>query len=144
MDRPDQIGSPVNTHDQRHWVAEHDPLTIRRWNTIRHSGVPVDSPATEIMWLPILGPSAMAVVRQMVRVTEDGPVSADLEELSLTCGMGQWVSSSANICRVIARTVKFGFACIDGETLKVLAFAPNMTERQRAMLPECMKERIGA
>lgn len=107
-------------------------------------------------WLPILGPSAMAVTRKLIERLESagGPTTVDVIELAGSVGLGCTVgpdglSRNSRIVATLGRLCQFGLAQAhanpDGTALFRVrtAWAP-LTRRQAERLPAHLLARLDA
>jgi hypothetical protein len=112
----------------------------------------------EQFWLPILGPSALLLLRRLVSALDaqvpgpSGVTSApgpggDAEprtvsvgDLASSLGMGSPRGPSGAFYRTLDRLVSFGFAhLVDDATLAVRTHLPPLTRRQLKRLPEVVR-----
>jgi hypothetical protein len=105
---------------------------------VRRVGFTLDDPYVEQVWVGVIGPSAVLVLRRLPvlwRVRE--PVVVDLGELGQSLGLGLSVARSGRTWRTIERLVGFGMAhWLPGDELGVRTEVPPLNPRQLARLPE--------
>lgn len=107
-------------------------------------------------WLPLLGPSVMAVTRKLLELMESagGPATVELAELAASVGLGchvtaTGVSRNSRIVATLGRMCQFGLAeahsGAGGTTLFRVrtAWAP-LTRRQAERLPAHLLARLAA
>jgi hypothetical protein len=92
----------------------HPTITIGVWldPTVDERGHHVSSLYVEIFWLPVLGPSALLLLRRCALLTSRRPHGSTvaLELLSASLGLGKGVSRNAPLPRAIDRCIRFGAA----------------------------------
>lgn len=78
-------------------------------------GWPIGSSFIEEFWLPVLGPSCVAVLRWVDRRADRFPraTAVDLAELAQAIGLGASTSRHSPIGRTLDRLVRFNAARID-------------------------------
>ena len=78
-------------------------------------GWPLGSSFVEEFWLPVMGPSAVAVLRWIDRRADQfgRTTTIDLAELALAIGLGASTSKHSPIVRTLDRLVRFDAARID-------------------------------
>ncbi len=78
-------------------------------------GWPIGSSFVEEFWLPVMGPSAVAVLRWIDRRADQfgRATTVDLAELALAIGLGAATSKHSPIVRTMDRLVRFDAARID-------------------------------
>lgn len=95
------------------WVLDHPTVTLAAVPPGSvHATVPVLGPDFEILWLPVLGPSAVVVARHLARIVTDphnvNP-AADWVDVSHRCGIPTGkLTRSTPIVRTIVRLARFG------------------------------------
>jgi hypothetical protein len=80
---------------------------------VRGSGITPTDPYLEWCWLPVVGPSTVALVRHVADLTtESGEASLPLNDLSRLLGLGTADVPSRNnkLVRTLARAERFGLA----------------------------------
>jgi hypothetical protein len=119
-------GFPPARFVVRPWI---DPL-------VEEHGFPVNSPYTETVILPILGPATTFCLRRLgtwVAAEPDG-VTVDTVRLASDLGLGHGVSRHSPMGRTLDRLCRFGMAkWCGGDMLVRTAVAP-ATERQLVRL----------
>ncbi len=97
----------------------------------------------EQFWLPVLGPSAVWIIRRMADRFDDEPdgFDLDLDELARCLGLGPTASRYSPVRRAVARCTRFGIARSDGPTLAVLERLPSIPPRHLIRLPIPLQER---
>ncbi|MFN0091578.1 MAG: hypothetical protein ACKVWR_15120 [Acidimicrobiales bacterium] len=78
-------------------------------------GWPIGSSFVEEFWLPVMGPSCVAVLRWIDRRADHlgRATTVDLAELALAIGLGASTSKHSPIVRTLDRLVRFDAARID-------------------------------
>ena len=79
-------------------------------------GFGFDHAYVELLWLPVVGPSATWIFRRLgvwVSQHPDG-VDVDLAELSNAMGLGDVVGSTSTVQRSLRRLLRFGLASWQG------------------------------
>jgi hypothetical protein len=116
-------------------------LTIVPWPdpTIETLGHDPRSRYAETFWLPILGPTALLLLRHLAVRFDETPVGVELRvaETSQALGVGNREGSTSPILRTLARLEQFGLACADplSPTIAVRRQLPPVTRRQLGRLP---------
>ena len=116
-------------------------VTIIPWPdpTIDTLGHDPRSRYVETFWLPILGPTALLLLRHLAVRFDETPVGVELRvaETSQALGVGNREGSSSPILRTLARLEQFGVACADplSPTIAVRRNLPPVTRRQLGRLP---------
>ncbi len=128
--------------DTARWIADHDPLTfvLLLDPVIDRFGHDVDSAYVESYWLPILGPSATWIARQLVRrlYTQGSFIEVRLEELSTSIGLGHGTARNAPIVRTLTRLVEFGMAATGGTAYAIRPCFPSLPARLLERLPQSL------
>ena len=78
-------------------------------------GWPIGSSFVEEFWLPVMGPSAIAVLRWIDRRADQfgRATTVELAELAMAIGLGALTSKHSPIVRTLDRLVRFGAARVD-------------------------------
>jgi hypothetical protein len=82
-----------------------------RSELVMASGISLDSAYVEHCWLPVVGPSVVALLRRTYDLTADGPVSIDTVELSRLLGFGSGgrdLSSNSHLGHTLTRAHRYG------------------------------------
>lgn len=113
------------------------PLTVDRLvdDLVEARGWPVDSLKVEQFWLPILGPSAVVVLRRLDRDLQaaEGPIIYELGTFGAEVGLpgrGKAKIGSSPLARTLARLVDFRACQLVGERLLVRSHLAPLTARQ--------------
>lgn len=121
------------------WIGDSDPLPIAS-----HSSVPTDrlgyapdDAYVEVFWLPILGPSAILVLRRLYTWLSNSPdgLTVQLATLSGCIGLGRGTGRRASIVRSLGRLVDFRLATIDNDRYLVGQDVPLLSLRLLRRLP---------
>jgi len=128
--------------DTAKWIADHDPLTVVLLTdpVIDELGYDVDSSYVESYWLPIIGPSATWIARQLVRrlYARGSFIEVGLEELSTSIGLGHGTARNAPIVRTLARLVEFSMAATGGDAYAIRPCFPPLGARLIERLPQSL------
>ena len=93
----------------------------------------------ETFWLPILGPTAVLLLRHLATRFDETPAGVELRvaETSQALGVGNREGSSSPILRTLARLEQFEVACADprSPTIAVRRNLPPVRRRQLGRLP---------
>lgn len=98
----------------------------------------VDGPYAEQFWLPVIGPSALWMLRRFdagLRVAPDG-YDVALPELAASLGLGQGTSTNSPVVRTLARLVAFHIVERHGGAVFVPTAIAPISLRNLARLPE--------
>lgn len=100
-------------------------------------GFRVINPYVEIVWLPVLGPSATWMLRRLDSLLPDDSAHAeiDLDELGHMLGL----TAGSSVQRTMSRLVRFGLAEWSG-VLRVRRSVPPLPSRQLSRLPARVRE----
>jgi len=114
-------------------------LTIDRWRT-GEVGWPPRSEAVELLWLPLLGPTSLALLRRLDALTEQGAALVGLEDLGASLGLRSRETGVRAVVRAVERLVTFELARLPGpDRLEVRDPVPLLTARQRRALPRSLQ-----
>lgn len=96
----------------------------------------------ETFWLPVIGPTALWLLRLAARHTTDGPWTVDTEALgrSLGVGGGRHFGKASQLHRTFDRLKQFN--CADGgwtSTWRLATHVPPLTRGRIARLPESLQ-----
>jgi hypothetical protein len=111
-------------------------VTVRAWEIER--GAPMFSTQhqyVEMLWLPVIGPSAVWMLRRLAGWALACPqgVTVVLPELSEALGLGWSSGTSSSVQRTLRRLVMFGLSAWDGE-LWVRTMVHPVSDRQLSRL----------
>jgi hypothetical protein len=97
----------------------------------------------ETFWLPILGPTAVLLLRHLATRFDETPGGVELRvaETSQALGVGNREGSSSPILRTLARLEQFEVACADplSPTIAVRRNLPPVSRRQLGRLPMALQ-----
>jgi hypothetical protein len=94
-----------------------------------------DDPYVEEVWLPVLGPAAYVVWRQLARQAGGaGRSTVSLPRLAAAAGLGRPLGKQSPIRRALRRLERFGLIRIEDERILVRPRLPYVTGRQLALL----------
>lgn len=116
-------------------TAEALPETIRvtQWHDplVEEFGFGPRHMYTECVWLPVLGPSASWLYRRLGSWALHSPdgLDVDLNQVSLSLGLGEGVGRNAKITRALGRLVRFEVARAGGGELQVRTALPPLPLR---------------
>lgn len=134
----------MNSDEARDWVVHNDPLLVVRWddNVVEALGYPVRSDYAEMYWLPVIGPSALWMLR---RLSGLHGVEVGVATLARELGLGLGIGRHTPVVRTAARLITFGMADVvprsDGDYLGVRLAVPPLTRRQLERLPDHLQTR---
>jgi hypothetical protein len=120
-------------------------LTILPWSdplldTIGHDP---RSPYSETFWLPVLGPTALLLLRHLATRFDNSPRGVELRvaETSRALGVGDRDGSSSPVVRTLARLEQFELACSDptSPTIAVRRHLPPVHRRHLRRLPTSLQ-----
>lgn len=110
-------------------------VPVTRWvdPVVDRIGFPVLDPYVELVWLPVIGPSATWMLRRLDSWLTDSSsrVEVDLSELGVMLGLGGSVTPWSSVQRTMGRLVRFGLAEWSG-VLRVRGAVPPLSSRQLA------------
>jgi hypothetical protein len=114
-------------------------LTITRLvdPVVEEHGYPVDSRYVECFWLPVLGPSAVWLLRHAEFHTEMGPYVVDEDVLARSIGIG--VAGGRPLRRTLERLVRFHCALGGVDQWAVRTALPALNARMEEHLPEALR-----
>jgi hypothetical protein len=120
-------------------------LRVERWARPEVTGTTFDARAhyVEQFWLPVLGPSAIWLLRRLADRFDDDPdgFEFDLDEAARCLGLGASASRHAPLRRALARCVRFGLARRPAaEKLEVVERLPRVLPRHLIRLPISLQE----
>lgn len=93
---------------------------------------PLRHPYVEVCWMPVLGPSSVALLRLAPLLWLDGvPAVHDRNDLAHQLGLGR----GARLAEVCHRLARFGHATWDGQRLVLPVAMPSLTARQLERVP---------
>jgi hypothetical protein len=100
------------------------------------------SPYVEQFWLAVLGPSAVWLLRRLVRGLEESPAGfhLDLAATAAELGLGHRSGRHAPFVRTIERCIRFGALQQVGTTIRVRRKLPPLTQAQVRRLPAHLQE----
>jgi hypothetical protein len=94
-----------------------------------------DDPYVEEVWLPVLGPAAYVVWRQLARrAASASHETISIPRLAAAAGLGRPLGNQSPIRRALRRLERFGLAHLDGQRILVRPRLPYVTGRQLALL----------
>jgi len=128
-------------------LASH--LTIDPWPDSRQHGTghdpldrdtpPGQPPYCETFWLPIIGPTALLLIRQLTRHHENNPGQPiPTVHIAQSLGLGQRIDRSSRLADIIARVEMFKFARLSalGDHLALRPELPHMPDYTIQRLPD--------
>lgn len=118
-------------------VAEVVVIEALRDPVIEHAGLHVSSLYAETFWLPVIGPTALWLLRAAARHTTDGPWTVETDGLGKALGLGGSFSKHSPLHRAFDRLKRFG--CADGgwsTTWRLATHLPPLPRRHLDRLPE--------
>jgi hypothetical protein len=134
------IAPPLDSDDRPTRFLHPSTLRLVAWEVAVPGGVSFDprSRYVETFWLPVLGPSAVWLLRRLADGLEDEPdgFDLDLDDLAGALGIGTWSSRHSPLRRGIARCIRFGLARRPNEEhLAVRRLLPPVERRHLLRLP---------
>lgn len=119
-------------------------VPVTRWldPSVEKSGFSVLDPYVEVVWLPVVGPSATWMLRRL-DAWLPGPesrVEVDLSELGQLLGLGPSVLPGSSVQRTMGRLVRFGLADWSGLQLRVRGSVPPLPVRYLDRVPEWVRD----
>jgi hypothetical protein len=120
-------------------------LTILPWSDPLLDTVGHDprSLYAETFWLPVLGPTALLLLRHLATRFDDSPRGVELHvaETSRALGVGDRDGSSSPIVRTLGRLEQFELACSDpnSPTIAVRRHLPPVQRRHLRRLPASLR-----
>lgn len=100
----------------------------------------VRSPYVEVFWLPVIGPSALWLLRLAAIHTFRGPVTFDMVDLSQRLGLGAGIGPNSSVQRTVRRLEAFHLATwLDDGSLAVARWLPPLSQQKVARLPETLQ-----
>lgn len=114
----------------------HDPLPI---GLVDADGHRLLSEYVEWFWLPVLGPTALCLLRKLALRGQRPPLAYDLPELARSLGVGYHQGRNSPLNRTLERLVMFHVASWDGHTLHVRRCLPTLPARHVDRLPERLR-----
>lgn len=125
-------------------LAASQHITIERLDdeALEAIGAPVTSRYCEVFWLPVIGPSALWLLRHAVMHTVDGPYTVDVDTLARSLGLGAARGIHSPLVRTLNRLVQF--RCATGgwqtATWKMRTHLPALTDHRLARLPDVLRQ----
>lgn len=120
-------------------LAANGRLAVRPWLDpfVDRTGVDPRSRYAETYWLPIVGPTAMWVLRQLSDRFDHEPDGyvVDLERLAAGLGLSYAKGTRSPLARAIQRLVLFGLAHTTSDGLAVRRRVPAIALRHLRRLP---------
>jgi hypothetical protein len=124
-----------------------DRLRVVRWSdpVLDKLGHDIQSIYVERFWLPVVGPSALLLLRRLDADLKDRPAdhSDDLEirtaEVALELGLGMKGGRHGPFWRALERACRFGAGTRNGRTLALRPKLPPLTARQVERLPPTLQ-----
>lgn len=109
---------------------------------VRSAGFDLRSAYVERCWLPIIGPSSVALLRFLPDLWRDqGDVATvDMPALGARLGLSTATGRNAPLPRTLDRLTRFRFARWDDGELHVYVTCPPVTARQLHRLPGAVRE----
>jgi hypothetical protein len=118
-------------------------VVVSRWvdPVVDRVGFSVVDPYVELVWLPVIGPSATWMLRRLdAWLPEvDSVIEIDTSELGQMLGLGSSTGTGSSVQRTMRRLVRFGLADWQG-SLRVRGAVPPLPSRQLLRLPIWVQE----
>lgn len=119
-------------------------IVVVPWNdpVVDEGGASVFSRYAELYWLPILGPSALWILRRMVMGFESFPLGYELDCATTATDMGLRFSPSPNnsFSRSLQRCLYFGALQLHQGGLAVRCYLPAISKRHLQRLSPALRE----
>lgn len=106
---------------------------------VRHAGFGLDHPYMEQCWGPVLGPSAIAILRRLPVLWEESePARIPAGELARSLGLGQGTGPNSRLQHTLDRIARYGLAAWAEQrrALDVYTEVPPVAPDRLARLPE--------
>ena len=115
----------------------HDPA-------IAKAGYPFNSDYADIMWLPIVGPSTIAVLRTLERELTQHPNGFTITTLDLAqrIGLGAKGGKHGPMWRALTRASRYHLAQQIGPNLALAPALPPLPQRLHQRLPDTMQTQV--
>ncbi len=115
-------------------------LTVDYWQT-DGPGWPPRSDEVELLWLPLIGPTALATLRRLDALLADGPTLVRLDDLGESLGLRSHATGLRSVVRAVERLIAFDLAQVRSDArLLVRTPIPLLSARQRRALPPGLRE----
>lgn len=111
---------------------------------VRKAGFPLDHPYLEHCWTPLLGPTAVVLLRRIPQLWRDQGLTAELTagELAASIGLGRSTGRQGPLGRTFERLVRFRFVKGSGPgEFDVFTEIPPVRDRQLERLPAWNRQR---
>lgn len=120
------------------------PIHIRPIDrTSSVTAFPLDHPYVELVWMPITGPTAIAVLRRAALLLAEHPDGHDVDaaELAASLGIGHRSDVESHLTRTLVRLDRFGLARWTESTgvLEVFTTAHRVPDRLVERLPAAVR-----
>lgn len=140
--RPDRSGDALVRKRNNHEFQT--TVRFRSWRdaAVEAQGYDPRSSYTELFWLPILGPSAVWLLRRVKDLLEKEPhgFSIEIGELSVMLGLGSNTGRYSSVQKTLNRLVIFELARImPSEAVSIRIMMPPLPNRYLARLPESLR-----
>ena len=124
------------------WVEAWDPETAATAGTTRRHGLRSDY--VEEFWLPVLGPSSIALLRLLDARLTHAPAgfTLELDATARALGIGHRSGRNGPMVRTVLRCASFGaLRLLDAHRLLVARHLPELSRRQLSRLPADLADR---
>jgi hypothetical protein len=130
-------------HERPNGVASE--LRVRDWPpTAGTPRFPTRSRYVERIWLPVLGPTPVLLLRllaEFIEASPSGSATLDSRTVSISLGLGKGVGNSATLARSLRRLQRFRLiAPTDDGELLVRTEVPPVSERDVAAMPSWLRD----
>ena len=105
---------------------------------VHHMGLQLDEPYVERCWTPILGPTAVLLLRRLPVLWLQSPtIGVRVDELAASLGVGRADGKTSPLMRAIGRLVHMRFAVSSGDReIDVYTEVRPLGSRQLARVPD--------
>ena len=125
-------------------ILTHPTIVVVPWSdpVVDEDGASVFSRYAELYWLPILGPSALWILRRIVMGFEESPHGFELDCATTATDMGLRFSLSPNnsFSRSLQRCLYFGALQVHQGGLAVRCYLPAISKRHLQRLSPALRD----
>ena len=125
-------------------ILTHPTIVVVPWSdpVVDEDGASVFSRYAELYWLPILGPSALWILRRIVMGFEESPHGFELDCATTATDMGLRFSLSPNnsFSRSLQRCLYFGALQVHQGGLAMRCYLPAISKRHLQRLSPALRD----